>query len=260
MKIRLASDLHYEFKPSGYDIEKDIPRLDDDEDTVLVLAGDIDVGSPKESFFEALSERFLAVIYITGNHEAYKHNIDTLSYSIESAAYQDNVHLLDNDSVLIEDTTFYGGTCWTHVPEDKQYEVSIGMNDFRAIKTVDVETSAIQAFTPADANNINYSFKRGLDYLLAGVEEDTKVVVVTHHTPSYRSCAPEYTGQRLNVAYHNEFDSLIEDNPVIKLWCHGHVHSSFDYKIGTSRILCNPYGYYEYEENQEFDNELTVEV
>jgi hypothetical protein len=27
------------------------------------------------------------------------------------------------------------------------------------------------------------------------------------------------------------------------LWIHGHVHDSFDYQIGRTRIVCNPRGY-----------------
>ena len=33
----------------------------------------------------------------------------------------------------------------------------------------------------------------------------------------------------------------------IKAWCHGHIHSNSDYYIGETNILCNPYGYANYE-------------
>jgi hypothetical protein len=29
----------------------------------------------------------------------------------------------------------------------------------------------------------------------------------------------------------------------VDLWVHGHTHSSFDYKLGKTRIICNPRGY-----------------
>ena len=27
------------------------------------------------------------------------------------------------------------------------------------------------------------------------------------------------------------------------LWIHGHVHSSHDYRVGSTRTVCNPHGY-----------------
>ena len=32
-----------------------------------------------------------------------------------------------------------------------------------------------------------------------------------------------------------------KENPV--LWCHGHVHDSFDYKVGNTSVYSNPQGY-----------------
>ena len=42
------------------------------------------------------------------------------------------------------------------------------------------------------------------------------------------------------------------------LWVHGHVHTSFDYRVGATRVLCNPHGYGA--ENPDFDPRLVVEV
>jgi len=42
------------------------------------------------------------------------------------------------------------------------------------------------------------------------------------------------------------------------LWVHGHVHDSHDYRIGSTRIVCNPRGYHS--ENPSFDPALVVEV
>jgi hypothetical protein len=38
------------------------------------------------------------------------------------------------------------------------------------------------------------------------------------------------------------------NNPQIKVWTHGHTHETFDYMVGTTRIVCNPRGYDGYEE------------
>lgn len=46
------------------------------------------------------------------------------------------------------------------------------------------------------------------------------------------------------------------------LWLHGHVHDSFDYYIGNTRIVANPRGYAPkgVVENKAFDATLTVNV
>lgn len=53
----------------------------------------------------------------------------------------------------------------------------------------------------------------------------------------------------------------------IPLWFHGHVHNSFDYNIGGTRVLTNPKGYpvqgrdgQWYNENEDFDPNKTVEI
>ena len=44
------------------------------------------------------------------------------------------------------------------------------------------------------------------------------------------------------------------------LWIHGHMHSSFDYRIGLIRVVCNPRGYLPDELNPKFVPLLVVEV
>ncbi|QIO36950.1 hypothetical protein [Bradyrhizobium sp. 1(2017)] len=31
--------------------------------------------------------------------------------------------------------------------------------------------------------------------------------------------------------------------PRVDYWFHGHVHAPTDYRIGTTRVVCNPHGY-----------------
>jgi Icc-related predicted phosphoesterase len=73
---------------------------------------------------------------------------------------------------------------------------------------------------------------------------DRRVVMVSHHAPSFRSIDPRYRAQReMNGGYASDLSNLILDNPKIKLWIHGHTHSPHDYMIGDTRVLCNPRGY-----------------
>ena len=77
---------------------------------------------------------------------------------------------------------------------------------------------------------------------------DQKFVVVGHHAPSRLSTHPRYAHDTvMNGGYSSNMDEFIEEHPQIRLWTHGHTHEDFDYMIGSTRIMCNPRGYINYE-------------
>jgi hypothetical protein len=53
---------------------------------------------------------------------------------------------------------------------------------------------------------------------------------------------------------------FIMDHPQIKLWTHGHTHEEFDYMVGSTRIICNPRGYINYENKADSFKLKTVEI
>jgi len=55
----------------------------------------------------------------------------------------------------------------------------------------------------------------------------------------------------------NMEDLIFETGP--DLWVHGHIHDSSDYRIGKTRVICNPRGY-AHEPNPDFDADLVVEM
>jgi Icc-related predicted phosphoesterase len=96
-------------------------------------------------------------------------------------------------------------------------------------------------------------------------EKGNKVVVVTHHAPSFQSISDEFKGDGLNGAYATElFEHIMElEDAQPELWCHGHLHSSNNYMIGKTRVLCNPRGYdtgNPMDLNPEFNVNLVIEV
>jgi hypothetical protein len=52
----------------------------------------------------------------------------------------------------------------------------------------------------------------------------------------------------MNGAFISNLGDFIMNRPCIKLWTHGHTHDPFDYKIGKTRVVCNPRGYFGHEE------------
>jgi hypothetical protein len=101
MKLHVLSGLHTEF---GH---FDLPETDAD---IVVLTGDVGLG---RGGLEWLLKQWLdkPVIYVPGNHEFYGHDISLIE-RLRSNASPD-VHVLDNQSVVIEGVRFLGSILWT---------------------------------------------------------------------------------------------------------------------------------------------------
>jgi Icc-related predicted phosphoesterase len=232
MKIHVLSDLHLEFAPVVW------PEVEAD---VVVLAGDIGVGKHGLKWIlQTIRDR--PAIYVSGNHEYYGQKIPKLTRELKELAVGTNVHFLENESAVIGDVEFFGGTLWTDFelygnPVLAGVAASVELTDFRRIR---VEPT-YRRFRPLDAR-----------------QSVPKRVVVTHHAPSARSLSPFFPNHPLNPAFASRLDELIEElAPAI--WIHGHIHHPSDYRIGGTRVLANPRGY-PGENRQGFHPELVVEV
>ncbi len=266
--IRVISDVHNEFGVL------DLPVLDTDKDSVLVLAGDIGLAGYSKTFspfVEEMSKRFTDVIYIMGNHEYYKSSFRTARRKIKdeliSYLQLQNVHVLENETVVINGVAFVCATLWSDF--DKldplcMMKSQSGMNDFNIIRTGPNDFDEYQRkLVPSDVASAHFVSR---DYIFGEVAKQktvgNKVVVVTHHGPSYQSVPEMYrTGQYadMNGAYvSNLDDKVLETKP--EIWIHGHTHTSFDYMIGDTRVIVNPRGYYGHEVNPEFNPTLVIEV
>ena len=235
-------------------------------------------------FFARCAFEFSKVIYVAGNHEHYNGDYaETFTILRNSLGHIENLHILDKEHVTINDVTFIGGTLWTDM--NAQDPVTLAhirgmMNDFRSIQNsnemvsyktmvnaydgdgnvkLDANGQPIQQaefhkrpakFTPEDTVQ---DHKKMLEYIQVTTamlgENSNKYVVVGHHAPSKASTHPRYkTEVMMNGAYSSRLDQFILDNPQIKLWTHGHTHEEFDYMIGSTRVVCNPRGYINYED------------
>jgi len=115
-------------------------------------------------------------------------------------------------------------------------------------------------FSPADAV---VDHRQMLGYVQTVIEGrfDEKFVVVGHHAPSKASTHPRYKHEKvMNGGYSTNLDDFIIDHPQIKLWTHGHTHEDFDYRVGSTRIVCNPRGYINYEDRADTFKLKTVEI
>jgi len=251
-------------------------------------------------FFKRCSFQFPHVIYIMGNHEHYHGDFATSGNKLKSMLASNmlgNVYLLDKETKKIDDVTFIGGTLWTDMNKEDSItllHIRGMMNDFRCVKNSNRMVSRkvplykkdengkyitekvgeinrmiedgykfkeeVSSFSPEDAV---VDHKKMLEYIRVMIEGkfDEKFVVVGHHAPSKSSTHPRYAREELmNGGYSSALDEYIMDHPQIKLWTHGHTHEDFDYRIGSTRIVCNPRGYDGYEDRADSFELKFVEI
>jgi len=239
MKLRILSDLHTEICP--YEVES----LPEDSETVLILAGDCGLFKHVvyAEFVQELAGRFHIVLLVPGNHEFYSGKMHTEQDKFVARVDRPNVYVLQNDTIDIDQVLFVGATMWTSFRNGNpvlMLEAQNAMNDYRKIR---VASNGYRRLRPLDVlaeHQKSYHFV--LDTVVEETENYDKIIVVTHHAPSVESVHPDFRGDKLNDLYVNSFDYWIENNGPM-LWIHGHVHNSMDYRIGNTRILCNPRGY-----------------
>lgn len=244
MKIHVLSDLHIEFQ------DFKIPETDAD---VIVLAGDIGVGLGGLEWIHCQKIN-KPIIYVPGNHEYYKHDISLTSVIKEMAA--NNIHVLNNDAVVIDDVRFLGATLWTDFgllgEADKYFAVhnaKDNMADFYLI------SDGERSFTPQRSIELHNESREWLNIMMS--DNSMKTVVVTHHCPSEQSCHPRFAGSILNPAFASNLEWMMGDDRV-DLWCHGHTHDAYDYNVLGTRVVCNPRGYPR--EPSEFNSTKVVEI
>lgn len=263
MKLHIISDLHLEF--ANYSVQV----LDAD---VIVLAGDIGVGiSGLEWAVKLLNYTKAHIIYVAGNHEFYRYEINSLRKAMRDFCSapvgwdgddsQHRLHFLDDEEKIIDGVRFCGATLWTDfklfgdsLKDECMLDGQQHLNDFRLIDCGE------WAFTPLDSIELHNKSLQWLTHKLKTEKFDGKTVVVTHHLPSADCVVERYKKDLLSACFASRLDDLLGYS---ELWVHGHTHDSLDYVRRGTRVICNPRGYSRYDkvnENGNFDPKLIVEI
>ncbi len=241
MRIRIYSDLHLEFA------EFDPPANDAD---IVILAGDI---STKTRGVKWANSAFRCpVIYVSGNHEFYSGHLDGTLRKMKQAA-SSNVHVLENETFIREETRFLCSTAWTDFSSSGDQIAATKMawnwmNDFRMIR---VDTS-YRRLRPDDLVSRNQEAYRWLSAELKKPFSG-RTVVVTHHSPIPEVAGHKHDGH-LCAAYANSWHQLLDG---VDMWVFGHTHQAIDTSLGGCRFVSNPRGYPS--EQTGFNPDLTVE-
>ncbi|MSN26183.1 MAG: hypothetical protein GJV46_09990 [Geobacter sp.] len=263
MLVRPFSDIHTEFwQPNKINriLDMVVPPLTTDRDTIALVAGDIGLAHRQETWLKVVSllaKRFLAVIYVEGNHFFYHNDFFGRIQELKTKlSIPKNVHFLENESVDINGIMFIGATLWTDfLGKDffKMQNARKNMNDFAVIKKADG-----MRLMPEETVDLFHESKRFIFESLA-TACDKKTVVVTHHGVSPLSINERFREDSLNCAFMTDLSNEIIDlGP--DLWIHGHTHNSFDYTLGKTRVVVNPYGYKDVEVNPQYDKRLIIEL
>lgn len=248
MRIKLLSDLHHEFQP-GSQSQEYFQYTGED---VLVLAGDIASGSTNtmdviKKFKNAGYEH---IVYVPGNHEYY--GTDIRDFDAKMMLKCDRipgVHFLNPGHIIINDVVFIGATLWTDFQHNfsAKHSAEAFIADFRLIKHFSPEHSVML-------------YDKHITYIKAvsRMFPDKKKVIVTHFLPTKECISERFRGPNLLNNYFandlTDFVSTLSDTT----WLFGHTHDSVDIMVWDTRLVCNPYGYFNRETNHDFDPRKTI--
>lgn len=241
LRILVLSDLHFEHRRDGG--VPFVASLRSEGVDVLALAGDLCGGSGLAPTLSSLCARFPDVVYTFGNHELYGRGFDVVRGLLRDLGGKlPNLHVLDATSADVAGRRFLGATLW-YPPGPGSSPDEPSMNDFRCI--------------PGFRDRVGGENARAVAFLRESLQPGD--VVLTHHLPSGGSVADCFRGSPLERFFVCPLDDLIlERKP--SLWIHGHAHLGCDHRIGATRIVCNPFGYFGFEENPGFRSDFLVEL
>jgi predicted MPP superfamily phosphohydrolase len=250
MKINYLSDLHLEFYKKNFDFNKLFNFKSGEIGDILCLCGDI--GYPEmqnySDFIDFCSKYFKYVFIISGNHEYYslKNNNKTIQNTnelIETICKKyTNVHFLNNKTIYLEECDMHiiGSTLWVEI--DDTFDMSkCPFNDFK-----NIYYNYDGAKYKLNTDFMDLMYFESVEFLEEELEKlkDTKskVIILTHHLPSFKLIAPKYKSNPTNFLYASNLDHFF-DKFKINYWLSGHSHSPNNIKLNNTTLLLNPIGY-----------------
>lgn len=251
MKVAYASDLHLEFGGTV-----DLVR---EEAKYLFLLGDIvtqriwkQAIDPASGNYEKIlqmmkpildaCEHYEKVFLIPGNHDYYHGTIQAMDFAIEEYARWfglTNLVYMQDTFTTLEDFTIYGNVAWTHMPNiNEAHLIEMSMNDFKLIRD-----KGYRKFSATTAHCFHAMFLDKVDRLKPDI-------ILQHHAPHRKSIDPRFANSDINAGYYSTRMSDLLDARILtpKYIFHGHIHHFLDYTVQDTRVLCNPRGYYRYED------------
>jgi predicted phosphodiesterase len=236
--VTYLSDVHLEFYKRTIPYGIDLKGGD-----ILCLAGDI--GYPESdlyfTFLAYCSPLFKYIFIIAGNHEYYKtstHPHKTIQSTneriIKACNHYHNVHFLSESSFYVPEYNLnvIGTTLWTEAGDDLDDMYSY--NDFKKIHGMSMPGQMDRL------HEMSLTFLKG--ELQKYKHNNSTVLVLTHHLPSFQLIAPHYKDSGMNHLFATNLDYLFRDY-TIHHWICGHSHCPMNKTIENTKVWMNPVGY-----------------
>ena len=271
-RFQLASDLHVEMTIDDPVVPVEFPDV---VAPILVLAGDVYVGR-RENYADVIrgfSDRWERVVYVAGNHEVYngdgedgqRYYLERIHSHIEDVCLRlPNVAFLNDGYVEVGKTTFFGGTGWTDVPRQLWSISDCFMNDYSNVFTS--RRGRVTRFSPETAYELHKEFAAKLEAFLDGykrtrkdADPDRRLVVVTHHCPSYAYRGMEWTRDEMYAPWYFSSDMARFVRPPVDVWAYGHTHASCNMVNSAGvKVISNPMGYRPEQLNPSYSKRFVV--
>jgi len=212
----------------GWDLPAASERPDFD---VLVVAGDLITKMERGVAWLLARVANCPVIYVAGNHEFYGCDIDRTVEKARALAAGTNVHVLQNNSILIDGVTFIGATFWTDFDlfGDPDYAMMVAaetMNDYRKIRLRNYQYRLRPQHTLA-------RHRESRDFIASELRKPktTRRVVVTHMGPHPDAVRRGFERDIASAAYTSDCSDLMAMG--VDAWIYGHTHEHEARKIGA---------------------------
>jgi predicted phosphodiesterase len=196
------------------------------------------------------------IIAVLGNHDFYEREWGqvTIDWWKKECAERTNVHIMEKEEIVIGDVVVLGATLWARPRPQHHTMITEQINDFHMIRKDGKKLTLEPVIAECE---------KTIAWLAEKLKEHAgkKVVVLTHFPPADFCVHEEYRGDPLSDYYTASLDNMLAYAwPQPAVWCFGHTHKGYDQVMGTTRFVCNPYGYYFYSVNGGFNPNLIIEV
>ncbi|MBT0810733.1 metallophosphoesterase [Litoribacter ruber] len=252
MRVQYLSDLHLEF-PENREHLKQNPIKPLAE--YLIIAGDLvpfRIMDRHTDFFDYLSDNFEQVYWLPGNHEYYHNDLSHRSGQLHEQI-RSNIHLINNRVIGKGNVKLIFSTMWSAIKPQNAFFLQQGLMDFQTIK-LNGKPFSVEDFNQLHINSLNFIKKEIPD----GFKE--KIIVVTHHVPTFIHYPEKYKTNILNEGFATELFPWIQTHGP-NYWIYGHHHTNTeDFLIGDTLMLTNQLGYVAKGEHKCFQSGKVLEL